>query len=177
MRQFMTLSLGLLVCFQSTLGNLSSNRLWDAQHVVVIMNDTTSSLHSLLLQGQNVKWASSAWILTVTVLILLLAYSNRQVPFPKSAPSLLGENLPIVGALRFFVSRATFLKDGASTSKTGNFSFYVGKHQVVGLSGLEGRRTFYDSKDLSSHQGQVFTPERWLAPLDSPPLRSPERRL
>lgn len=115
------------------------------------MNNT--ALHSLILQGQNAKTTNSVWVLTVTVLIFVLAFATRRVPFPKSAPSLLGGNLPIVGALRFFASRATFLKDGTSTSKTGNFSFYVGKHRVVGVSGLEGRKTFYESKDLSSHQG------------------------
>lgn len=115
------------------------------------MNNTT--FQTLMIQGQDVKWTNSAWVLTVTLGIALLLYSTRQAPFPRFAPSLVSENLPIVGAIRFFVSRATFLKDGASASKTGNFSFYVGKHQVVGLSGLEGRKTFYESKELSSHQG------------------------
>lgn len=115
------------------------------------MNNT--DFQNLIVQGQDVKWINSAWVLTITLFIALLFYSIRQAPFPDSAPSLLSGNLPIVGAVRFFVSRATFLKDGAANSKTGNFSFYVGKHQVVGLSGLEGRKVFYDSKELSSHQG------------------------
>lgn len=148
----MTLSPGRLICLGSRKSIIELPEMNTWAHQVIIMNNTT--LHSfILLQGQNVKWINSAWVLAVTLSILLLAYSTRQVPFPNSAPSLLSENFPVVGSLRFFVSRATFLKDGASTSKTGNFSFYVGKHRVVGLSGLEGRRTFYESKDLSSHQG------------------------
>ncbi|KAL2274438.1 hypothetical protein FJTKL_03199 [Diaporthe vaccinii] len=117
------------------------------------MNDTT--LQRLALHGQNViQWTNGAWVLTVTVLVLLLAhYPTRRVPFPNSAPPLVKGNLPVVGALRFFTSRGTFLKEGASASKTGNFSFYVGKHRVVGVSGLDGRRAFYESKQLSSHQG------------------------
>lgn len=115
------------------------------------MNNT--NFQDLIIQGQDVKWINSAWVLIVTLFTALLLYSTRQAPFPNSAPTLLSGNLPVVGAFRFFVSRATFLKDGAANSKTGNFSFYVGKHQVVGLSGLEGRKIFYDSKELSSHQG------------------------
>lgn len=119
-----------------------------------MMNDTTSTtFQNLILQGQNVKWITSAGVLAITVLLLLLGYSARPVPFPESAPPLVNENLPIIGALRFFTSRGTFLRHGASMSETGNFSFYCGKHQVVALAGPEGRKTFYDSKDLSSHQG------------------------
>lgn len=116
-------------------------------------------LKSLLLQAQNANWIHCAWILTVTTLLLLLARSTQQVPFPKSAPQLIKGNWPIVGALRFFTSRGPFLKEGASITKTGNFSFYCGKHRVVGLSGIDGRKTFYESKDLSSHQGQVGFPQ------------------
>lgn len=115
------------------------------------MNNT--HVKDLLVQAQDVKWINSAWVLTITLFIALLLYSTRRAPFPDSSPSLLTGNLPVIGAFQFFVSRATFLKDGAANSKTGNFSFYVGKHQVVGLSGLEGRKVFYDSKELSSHQG------------------------
>lgn len=122
------------------------------QQNIFMMNDT-STIQNLILQGQNLEWATSACVLTVTILLLLLAHSTRQVPLPESAPPLVKENLPIVGALRFFTSRGTFFKDGASLSKTGNFSFYCGKHRVVGLSGPEGTKTFYNSKDLSSHQG------------------------
>lgn len=127
------------------------NFLKHTQQIIVTMNDTT--IQNLILQGRNVEWATSACVLTATILLLLLARSTRQVPLPESAPPLVKENLPVVGALRFFTSRGTFFKDGASLSKTGNFSFYCGKHRVVGLSGLEGRKTFYNSKDLSSHQG------------------------
>lgn len=124
------------------------------------MNDT--AIQSLLLQARGVEWTTSALALTATILLLLVTYSTRRVPFPESAPPLLvKENLPIVGALRFFTSRGSFLEDGAAMTKTGNFSFYCGKHQVVGLSGLEGRTTFYNSRDLSSHQGYVSLGTGW----------------
>lgn len=115
------------------------------------MSNTT--IHKLIVQSQNVNWTSSAWVLTATALVLLFAYSTRRTPFPSSAPPVVSEDWPIVGAFRFFVARAAFLRDGAKASKTGNFSFFIGKHRVVGISSTEGKRTFYESKDLSSHQG------------------------
>lgn len=142
-----SIKLGCLVYSQRTASNCFEEKKKGSN----TMNNT--AFQNFIVQGYDVNWINSAWVLTTTLFIALLLYSTRKEPFPNSAPSLLSENLPVVGAFRFFTSRATFLKDGAANSKTGNFSFYVGKHQVVGLSGLEGRRVFYESKELSSHQG------------------------
>ncbi|KAF2797426.1 cytochrome P450 6A1 [Melanomma pulvis-pyrius CBS 109.77] len=104
-----------------------------------------------MLQFQN--WPISMYLLLITTLILLIARIVWQPPFPLAAPPLLKESLPIVGALRFFSARANFCKDGASKTKTGNYSFYFGKYRIVGLSGVEGRKTFYQSKDFSLFEG------------------------
>lgn len=104
-----------------------------------------------MIQFQN--WPTSMYVLLITTLVLLIARIIWQPPFPLAAPPLLKESLPIVGALRFFSARATFCKDGASKTKTGNYSFYFGKYRIVGLSGLEGRKAFYQSKDFSLFEG------------------------
>jgi len=38
-------------------------------------------------------------------------------------------------------------------SISGNFSFYFGKHHIVGLAGPEGKKTFFESKHLDFGQG------------------------
>ncbi|KAI9696850.1 MAG: hypothetical protein M1820_008004 [Bogoriella megaspora] len=106
-----------------------------------------------ILSSEDVKWRTSACVLAVAALLYLLTRITWRPPFPKTAPPLMEESLPVVGALRFFTSRGNFCRDGASMTKTGNYSFYCGSHRVVGLSGLEGRKTFYDSKELSLHAG------------------------
>ncbi|EFQ35227.1 cytochrome P450 6A1 [Colletotrichum graminicola M1.001] len=85
--------------------------------------------------------------------LFLLASAVRQPPFPSNAPPLAKESYPVLGALRFFKSRRSFCQDSSRSTKTGNYSFHVGKHRVVGLSGLEGRKAFYESKELSMFEG------------------------
>ncbi|GLA63796.1 hypothetical protein AtubIFM56815_004142 [Aspergillus tubingensis] len=49
-------------------------------------------------------------------------------------------------------------------SPTGNYSFYLGRDRVVGLSGPQGRRTFFESRDLDLDAGSaLFLPWASLA--------------
>jgi sterol 14-demethylase len=60
---------------------------------------------------------------------------------------------PVVGALDFFSRRANFMRERRAASQSGNYSFYFGRHRIVGLSGDDGRRTFFDTKELSASAG------------------------
>lgn len=93
--------------------------------------------------------ATIAILLVVAVAAVLLSAGNR-VAFPKTAPTYISRGgYPILGMWRFFSDRRNFMLSSSHSTKTGNFSFYFGKHQIVGLAGTEGRRTFFDSKDLN----------------------------
>ncbi|KAK2593058.1 hypothetical protein QQS21_009266 [Conoideocrella luteorostrata] len=65
-------------------------------------------------------------------------------------------HLPLLGsALPFFSRRRDMLAEGRSLFLNENFSFFVGKKHIVNLDGLEGRKTFFESKHLSVPQGAI----------------------
>ncbi|KAM5466145.1 putative sterol 14alpha-demethylase [Microsporum ferrugineum] len=104
-----------------------------------------------ILQNQGL----SAIILSLLLvsLVALLACLPRQLPFPDGAPKLLSEGYPVIGMLRFFSDRYNFYTDGIAASNTGSFSFYFGQHQIVGVSGPEGRKMFFQSKSMDLNEG------------------------
>lgn len=87
-------------------------------------------------------------------LLLFLYHLSSRVVFPRQAPKQVNGNHPIVGALGFFTERWNFCQQGAE-SPSGNYSFHLGKHPVIGVSGEEGRKTFYESKQLGFAEGYV----------------------
>ncbi|GLB08457.1 hypothetical protein AtubIFM57258_004346 [Aspergillus tubingensis] len=73
-------------------------------------------------------------------------------PFPTNAPKLVS-GYPVVGALQFFFAQKEFCRSSKANSPTGNYSYYLGQHQVIGLCGTQGRKTFFESRDLDLGQG------------------------
>ncbi|KAH8743848.1 cytochrome P450 6A1 [Diaporthe sp. PMI_573] len=110
----------------------------------------TSTAFTSAFLYQN--WPASIYILLLSVIAVFIKI-QWQPSFPKTAPKQIKEGYPLLGALRLFTSRGDFYKDALNRSNTGNFSFYFGKHQLVGMSGVEGRKTFFDSKDLNMSEG------------------------
>lgn len=98
------------------------------------------------------NWPASIYILLLSVLAVFIKI-QWQPSFPKAAPKQIKEGYPLLGALRLFTSRGDFYKEALTRSNTGSFSFYFGKHQLVGMSGIEGRKAFFDSKDLNMSEG------------------------
>lgn len=99
-------------------------------------------------------WPASVWVVLLTGLATLATQLFRRPSLPKNAPGWWkGEDWPIAGALRFYSARRDYFRNAVKHSSTGNFSFYIGKKQIVGLSGPEGRKTFFDSRDLSFTEG------------------------
>jgi hypothetical protein len=99
---------------------------------------------------------SSAFQLFVSIaipLILYIRYLSSRPSFPPTAPKLTSRNYPIVGALSFFTERWTFCQRASAQSPTGNYSFHLGKHPVIGLSGEEGRKVFFESRQLGFSEG------------------------
>jgi sterol 14-demethylase len=99
---------------------------------------------------------STALRLLVIVAIPLVAcirYLSSRLSFPHQAPKLASQNYPIVGALGFVTERWTFCQRASVQSPTGNYSFHLGKHRVVGVSGEEGRKVFFENKQLGLSEG------------------------
>jgi len=116
-----------------------------------MMAAAAESKMQAVVQLQN--WPASVYVLLFTVLATVIVGAFRRPALPKSAPKLLREGYPILGMLRFFSDREGFCHDGARASRSGNFSFYFGKHHIIGVSGLDGRKTFFESKDLNMSEG------------------------
>jgi hypothetical protein len=88
-------------------------------------------------------------------LIFCICYLSSRTVFPPKAPKVARHNYPIVGALGFFTERWTFCQRAIADSPTGNFSFHLGKHPIIGVSGKEARKVFFDNRQLSSAEGYV----------------------
>jgi sterol 14-demethylase len=88
-------------------------------------------------------------------LIFCIWYLSSRTSFPPKAPRVARNNYPIVGALGFFTERWTFCQRAIADSPTGNFSFHVGKHPIIGVSGEEGRKVFFDNRQLGFTEGYV----------------------
>lgn len=63
--------------------------------------------------------------------------------------------------------RRSFWQGAILESKTGNFSFWLGKRHVVGISGPAARRVFYDNPDMELVSGATLVP---FGPHFMPPV-------
>ena len=87
-------------------------------------------------------------ILSTAVLVSAFLYLFKRPSLPNDAPQLVSESWPLIGSMQFFTQRWDFFQRQMAHSPTGNFSFYAGDKIVVGLSGEESRRVFFEL-DLS----------------------------
>lgn len=91
--------------------------------------------------------------LTISLLIRKLLPTYK---FPTSSPPLTTSTIPVLGAIKFFTSRWKFFRHARDESPSGHFSFFLGRHPVVGVSGEEGRRLFFESREMGMREGYVF---------------------
>ncbi|KAI1179586.1 cytochrome P450 6A1 [Nemania sp. FL0916] len=109
-------------------------------------------LSTALLQPQG--WPATAWILLLTAAATVFYRVFWRPALPSNAPMWYKKgDWPILGSLEFYYGRrADFFRDAMRQSKTGNFSFYIGKKQLIGVSGPEGRKLVFESKELNFPQ-------------------------
>lgn len=107
---------------------------------------------------------SSSFSLALAVIVILLLSAPyclflfyRPPSAPPNAPKYISGSLPVLGAVRFWTARWDFFRDAMSQTKTGNFSYKVGPHSVVGVSGDAGREVFFGSAQLSLSEGWEST--------------------
>jgi hypothetical protein len=92
-------------------------------------------------------------VLSIAILTTAFIYTFQRPSLPKNAPPLVSEAWPIIGSMQFFTERWDFFQRQIAHSPTGNFSFYAGDKPVIGLSGDESRRIFFESKHLGFAEG------------------------
>ncbi|KAK2009263.1 cytochrome P450 6A1 [Colletotrichum eremochloae] len=97
-------------------------------------------------------WPMSVWVLLLTGLAYAIGSLVHRPSFPSNAPRLF-KTYPIFGTPRFFSDRGNFLSEGRQLAKSGNWSFYFGKKRLVGLGGVEGRKLFFESRELDFSKG------------------------
>ncbi|KAK3946656.1 hypothetical protein QBC32DRAFT_319786, partial [Pseudoneurospora amorphoporcata] len=138
----------------------------DSLHFLIPLDIQTLHLHN---------WPHILSFLSIILILSLLTtiLTNYRPPLPSNAPPLFQtSDWPILGSLRFFTDRYRFYNQGILASKTGNFSFYFGKHHLVGLSGVEARKAFFEKKELNMTKGYaVFLTVTPPTPEDSKPVK------
>ena len=99
--------------------------------------------------------ASPATIIAGVVLVLITAvlYLFDKPPFPKNAPPKARDSYPLIGSLQFFTQRWDFYRRSMANSPSGNFSFYAGQWPVIAIGSDEGRKVFFESKELNFMEG------------------------
>jgi hypothetical protein len=85
-----------------------------------------------------------------TVYVAVLNHFRR---IPANAPPKVSDDIPITGALGFWTRRWDWMRLAQLRSPTGNFSYHAGPNTLVGLSGEQGRRLFFENKDLGFAEG------------------------
>ena len=102
-----------------------------------------------------ITWSGTTSILLLTALVVFVSNVLWRPSFPDKAPNVWsGDDWPILGSIRFYSSRRDMLWNAQKTTKTGNVGFYLGKKQIISVSGsTEGRRTFFETKDLHFNIG------------------------
>ncbi|KAG8627748.1 hypothetical protein KVT40_003621 [Elsinoe batatas] len=102
-------------------------------------------------------------VASVVVGLLTFLYQNRTI-IPDKTPRFV-QGWPILGAYKFWTARLDFHNENVEASKSGRFSFLVGRKPVVALSGAKDRKTFFESNKLDFSKGY----EGLLAGSPSPP--------
>ncbi|OTA91522.1 hypothetical protein M434DRAFT_13123 [Hypoxylon sp. CO27-5] len=115
----------------------------------VLLPTSVSSIGVIMLT------LGAAWLVYQAVLALF-----QRSPLQTDAPPLWKQDdLPLIGALRFFTARTDMWLEAVAVrsregSKTGNFSFFLGKRHVIGLgTSAEARTNFFDNRKMSLMQG------------------------
>lgn len=87
--------------------------------------------------------------------IFLISYLSvlKRKAFDGQAPPVTKANWPIFGDIGFWTARHDFWLAALNHARSGNFSFHIGKHRAVGTNSDEGRKLFFESKELGFGEG------------------------
>ncbi|KAF2178413.1 putative cytochrome P450 [Zopfia rhizophila CBS 207.26] len=89
----------------------------------------------------------------IATFISFLAYLSYSPRANKKSPAFTSDTVLFLGSWRFFTHKLRFWKNSVENSKTGNFSFWLGKNHVVGVSGEAARKMYLDNRGLHLIKG------------------------
>lgn len=94
-------------------------------------------------------------LLTVAALvpIFIIVHTIYIRRIPADAPCAAIDNYPVTGPWGFWTERWDWYRRRRDQSKTGNFSFHAGPNTIVALTGEEGRKLFFESRELGFAEG------------------------
>ncbi|KAM0815388.1 putative Cytochrome P450 6A1 [Seiridium cardinale] len=100
------------------------------------------------------SWPASVYVLLLAGLATFVYQYLLRPSIPSKAPAFRkAGDVPFFGALRFFSARAEYMMDAIRSAPGKSWTFYVGKKQIVGIHGVEARKTFFENKDLNFGAG------------------------
>lgn len=87
----------------------------------------------------------------IFVFVVVHTFIIRRLP--SDAPNTTSDNYPVTGPWGFWTERWDWYRRRRDQSKTGNFSFHAGPNTIVALAGEEGRKLFFESRELGFAEG------------------------
>lgn len=108
---------------------------------------------SLVPEAYSVSLVLPVSVIAILVAGVYILLAPQQDLLGPKAPPRVREGYPIIGALRFFTARWDFFQHARDHTPTGNFSFFLGKYPVVGLTGDKARKLFLESRELGLSEG------------------------
>lgn len=87
------------------------------------------------------------------ILVLVTVHTLFIRRLPANAPHVANDNYPVTGPWGFWTKRWDWYRRRCDQSKTGNFSFHAGPNTIVALSGEDGRKLFFESRELGFTEG------------------------
>ncbi|KAJ4367917.1 hypothetical protein N0V86_009757 [Didymella sp. IMI 355093] len=87
------------------------------------------------------------------VLVFVIVHTVFIRRLAANAPLATHDNYPVTGPWGFWTERWDWYRRRRDQSKTGNFSFHAGPNTIVALTGEEGRKLFFESRELGFAEG------------------------
>ncbi|KAI2794170.1 hypothetical protein POX_a00760 [Penicillium oxalicum] len=103
-----------------------------------------------------IKVAATGLLATVTTFLAYIVFLSYTPHVDKNSPQFTSNTVPLVGSWSFFTQKWAFWKDCVAKSKTGHFSFWLGKYHVVGVSGAAARKLFLDNPQFDFVRGATL---------------------
>lgn len=137
--------------------------------MVIVATMLQSALSSWILEPEILPSLIAVFPLKCLVLSILALLLLLYRPYNRHPASLYKDNNPPqlrrpAGEIitSFFENQFDFIRNGFKETSSSVFQFKLNRHNVIALSGEEGRRTFFKEKGLDLYEGfQVIVGTVW----------------
>ncbi|KAG6007647.1 hypothetical protein E4U21_005728 [Claviceps maximensis] len=120
----------------------------------------------LFMQTSPAAFGFASLVTCLAVFLVYLAYTPQ---VDALAPKFTTDKDLFIGSQGYYTRRWSFWRDSVARSNTGQFSFWLGKVHVVGVSGEAGRKVFLDNQHLDRVKA---APMHGIGPEIVPPIHA-----